>query len=341
MTDKPYILITGGAGYIGSHVNKELSRRGYKTVVFDNLIYGHREHAKWGDFVFGCLSNLDMVRSLFKEYPIKAVMHFAAFAYVEESVEDPQKYYINNVQNAINLLRAMLENDVGYFVFSSSCATYGNPVKIPITEDHQQNPINPYGESKLMVERILRDYSNAYGINYVSLRYFNAAGADPDCEIGEWHEPETHLIPLVLAAASGNRDDVKIFGTDYDTADGTCIRDYIHVTDLSDAHVLAIEYLLNGGRSEVFNLGNGNGFSVRRVIETAEEVTKKKITALKWDRRPGDSPILVGSSKKIREILGWKPKYHDLTTVIETAWEWHKRLYRIYKTKERSGRLEG
>lgn len=328
MTGNPHILIVGGAGYIGSHVNKELSSRGYDTVVFDNLIYGHKEHVKWGNFVFGCLSDLDRIRLLFKEYPINAVIHCAAFAYVGESVEDPQKYYINNVQNTLNLLRAMLENNVRHFVFSSSCATYGNPVEIPIKESHRQDPVNPYGESKLMIERILRDYSNAYGFRYISLRYFNAAGADPDCEIGEWHDPETHLIPLVLDAANGNRENVKIFGTDYETADGTCIRDYIHVKDLSDAHVLSIEYLLNNGKSEVFNLGNGNGFSVRQVIKTAEDVTKKRINAVEWSRRPGDPPVLVGSSERIKEALKWEPEYYDLTTIIETAWKWHKKLYR-------------
>lgn len=328
MTGNPLVLVAGGAGYIGSHVNKELNRMGYRTIVFDNLIYGHREHAKWGDFVFGCLSDIEKLRAVFKQYTVSTVMHFAAFAYVGESVSDPQKYYINNVQNTLNLLRAMQENNVKNFIFSSTCATYGNPVEIPITEKHPQNPVNPYGQSKLIVEKVLRDYNSAYGLNYVSLRYFNAAGADPDCEIGEWHEPETHLIPLVLDVAQGKREYINIFGTDYNTADGTCIRDYIHVKDLAKAHILAVEHLLNGGESACFNLGNGNGFSVREVIETVSAVTQKKIRAIESDRRPGDPPILIGSAEKIRERLKWEPSCCDLPTIISTAWKWHRKLNR-------------
>lgn len=325
------ILITGGAGYIGAHANKALFRKGYETIVIDNLIYGHKEFLKWGNYVQGDLGDLEALRLVFREHPVKAVMHFAAFAYVGESVEDPQKYYINNVKNTLNLLQAMLENEVRYFIFSSSCAVYGNPLKIPIPEDHPQNPINPYGQTKSMVESILRDYSNAYGLRYASLRYFNAAGADPDTEIGEWHEPETHLIPIVLDVAAGQMDHVKIFGTDYDTHDGTCIRDYIHVTDLADAHLLALEYLFKGGKSDVFNLGNGSGFSVKEVVEQARRVTGKDIKAVEWARRPGDPPVLVGSSEKAMKILKWRPRYNDLSVIIETAWEWHKVLYRDYK----------
>jgi len=220
----------------------------------------------------------------------------------------------------------MLEENVKYFVFSSTCATYGNPVEIPITENHPQNPINPYGKGKLMVETVLKDYSDAYGLKYASLRYFNAAGADPEGEVGEMHNPETHLIPLILDVAAGRREDIKIFGTDYDTPDGTCIRDYIHVTDLAEAHIIALEYLQNGGESDFFNLGNGNGFSVKEVIETAEEVTGKDIKAVEAGRRAGDPPILVGSSDKAKEKLNWKPKYDELSTIIETAWNWHKKL---------------
>ena len=263
------ILIVGGAGYIGSHLNKEISKKGIKTVIFDNLSYGHRDFVKWGTFEKGDLGNIEDIRSVFRKYPIEAVMHFAAFTYVGESVEDPQKYYLNNVKNTLNLLQVMLEENVKYFVFSSTCATYGNPVEIPITENHPQNPINPYGKGKLIVETVLKDYSDAYGLKYASLRYFNAAGADPDGDVGELHDPETHLIPLILDVAAGKREDIKIFGTDYDTPDGTCIRDYIHVTDLAEAHILALEYLQNGGKSDFFNLGNGNGFSVKEVIETA------------------------------------------------------------------------
>lgn len=320
------ILIVGGAGYIGSHINKELNKRGYETVVFDNLSYGHEDFVKWGNFEQGDLGNIEDLWQVFRKYSIDAVMHFAAFTYVGESVENPQKYYLNNVRNTLNLLQVMLEFDVKKFVFSSTCATYGNPVEIPITENHPQNPINPYGKGKLMVETVLDDYSRAYGFKYAALRYFNAAGADPEGEIGEMHEPETHLIPLILDAASGKREDIKIFGTDYDTPDGTCIRDYIHVTDLADAHIKALEYLKNGGKSDFFNLGNGNGFSVKEVIETAHEITGKDIKAVEDDRRPGDPPVLVGSSDKAREILKWEPKYADLSKIIETAWNWHKKL---------------
>lgn len=320
------ILIVGGAGYIGSHLNKEISEKGIKTIIFDNLSYGHRDFVKWGTFEQGDLSNIEDIRSVFRKYPIEAVMHFAAFAYVGESVEDPQKYYMNNVKNTLNLLQVMLEENVKYFVFSSTCATYGNPVEIPITENHPQNPINPYGKGKLMVETVLKDYSNAYGLKYASLRYFNAAGADPDGDVGELHDPETHLIPLILDVAAGKREDIKIFGTDYDTPDGTCIRDYIHVTDLAEAHILALEYLQNGGKSDFFNLGNGNGFSVKEVIETARKVTGKNIKAAEADRRPGDPPILVGSSDKAKRTLNWNPKYDELSKIIETAWNWHKNI---------------
>lgn len=320
------ILIVGGAGYIGSHLNKEINKRGYETVIFDNLSYGHEEFVKWGTFERGDLGNIDDIKSILNKYPIEAVMHFAAFTYVGESVKDPQKYYLNNVKNTLNLLQAMLEENVKQFIFSSTCATYGNPVEIPITENHPQNPINPYGRGKLIVEQILKDYSAAYGLNYASLRYFNAAGADPDGDVGELHDPETHLIPLILDVAAGKRENVKIFGTDYDTPDGTCIRDYIHVTDLADAHILALKYLQDNQESDVFNLGNGNGFSVKEVIETAREITGNEIKAVEAERRQGDPPILIGSSHKAKEVLKWKPKYGDLSQIVETAWNWHKKL---------------
>ncbi|MGA2675291.1 MAG: UDP-glucose 4-epimerase GalE [Methanobacterium sp.] len=320
------ILIVGGAGYIGSHVNKMLNLHGFETVVFDNLSYGHRDFVKWGVFEEGDLGEMADIRRVFQKYPITAVMQFAAFTYVGESVEDPQKYYLNNLRNTLNLLEVMLEENVKYFVFSSTCATYGDPVEIPITEDHPQNPINPYGKGKYMVEQVLEDYSKAYNLRYASLRYFNAAGADPDVEIGELHQPETHLIPLILDVALGNREDIKIFGTDYSTADGTCIRDYIHVLDLADAHIKALERLQNGGKSDVFNLGNGQGFSVREVIDTVEKVTGKKIKASEVGRRPGDPPVLVGSALKARKLLGWQPKYDDLSLIIDTAWRWQQKL---------------
>ncbi len=327
MAENEFVLLVGGAGYIGAHVNKELTQKGYRTIVFDNLSYGHKEFVRWGDFILGDLSDIEQLRLVFKKYSIKTVMHFAAFAYVGESVQDPQKYYLNNVGNTLNLIQVMLENKSKYFIFSSTCATYGNPEKIPIVETHPQTPINPYGKSKLMVENILTDYSKAYDLNYVFLRYYNAAGADPDCEIGEWHEPETHLIPLVLDAAAGKKKDVKIFGTDYETPDGTCVRDYIHVTDLADAHIRAMQFLADGGQSEAFNLGNGNGFSVKDVIRTAKAVTQKDIKTIEWQRREGDPPVLVGSAAKAKRMLNWQPKYHDLSTIIETAWKWRQDIF--------------
>jgi UDP-glucose 4-epimerase len=320
------ILIVGGAGYIGSHINKELNRQEYETIVFDNLSFGHHKFVKWGIFERGDLGNIDDIRTVFKKYPIEAVMHFASFTYVGESVEDPQKYYLNNLRNTLNLLQVMLEEGVKYFVFSSTCATYGTPQEIPITENHPQKPINPYGKGKLMVEQVLEDYSQAYALKYVSLRYFNAAGADPEAEIGEAHKPETHLIPLILDAASGKRDTIQIFGTDYPTPDGTCIRDYIHVMDLAYAHIKALKYLQEDNSSDVFNLGNGQGFSVKEVIETSQKVTGNKINIEEVERRPGDPPVLVGSSTKAQEVLGWHPKYPDLFTIIKTAWKWHQKI---------------
>jgi UDP-glucose 4-epimerase len=319
------ILVTGGAGYIGSHTNKELNKAGYETLVVDNLIYGHEDFLKWGQLEKVDLRDLNGIKDIFESYSIETVMHFAAFTHVGESVEDPQKYYLNNLRNTLNLLQVMLEFKVKKLVFSSTCATYGNPLEIPLTEEHPQNPINPYGRGKFMVEQVLEDYSSAYDLQYVSLRYFNAAGADPEGEIGERHHPETHLIPLILDAAIGRREDIKIFGTDYDTPDGTCIRDYIHVTDLADAHLKALKYLEAGGKSQVFNLGNGNGFSVREVINTAQNVTGREIKVTETNRRQGDPPILVSSSHKAKKLLGWKPKYDDLSQIISTAWHWHKK----------------
>jgi len=319
------VLVTGGAGYIGAHVAKELNKKGYLPIVYDNLIYGHKELVKWGDFVLGDLADIEHMRLVFKKFSIKAVMHFSAYAYVGESVQHPAKYYLNNVVNTINLLNVMREFGVKYFIFSSSCATYGYPKEIPITENHIQKPINPYGQSKLMVERILSDFLTAYDLKYISLRYFNAAGADPDTEIGEWHEPETHLIPLVLDVAMGKRDHIKIFGMDYNTEDGTCVRDYIHVTDLATAHILALEYLFSGGNSDVFNLGNGKGFSVKEVIETVKIVTGKTVNVVEWYRRLGDPEILIGDYTKAENILKWQQQYNDLSRIIETAWEWHKK----------------
>lgn len=318
------ILIVGGAGYIGSHINKELSKQGYKTVVFDNLSSGKKELVKWGEFFEGDLGNIENIREVFKKYPIEAVLHFAAFKAVGESVTDPQKYYKNNVANTLNLFEVMKENDVKKFIFSSSAATFGNPQYIPIDEKHPQNPINPYGETKLIVEHILRDYSNAYGFKYVSLRYFNACGADLETEVGEWPGSSSNLIPLVLDAAIGRREDIKVFGTDYPTPDGTCVRDYIHVTDLATAHVLALKYLDNGGESQCLNLGNGRGFSVKEVVEMAKKVTGIDFKVTFTDRRAGDPPELVADSKLAQETLKWQPQYQDLEIIVDSAWKWHK-----------------
>jgi UDP-glucose 4-epimerase len=320
------ILIVGGAGYIGSHVNKELHHKGYDTLIYDNLISGHQESIKWGEFILGDLDNLAHLRLVFQKYRIDAVMHFAAFSDVEDSMKNPQKYYKNNVCGTLNLLEVMQEFKVNKFIFSSTCAIYGNPIELPITEAHPQNPINPYGQSKLMIERILQDYCNAYDLRYVSLRYFNVAGADMKGEIGENHNPETHLIPLALDAAIGKRENIEVFGTDYDTKDGTCIRDYIHVTDLADAHILALEYLLNGGESDVFNLGNGDGYSVKDVLDCVKLVTKKDFIFIEKPRRKGDSTILIGSSEKIRMKLKWQPKYNQLEKIIQSAWNWNLKI---------------
>ena len=321
---KEMILICGGAGYIGSHANKRLHQAGYDTVVFDSLVYGHHEAVKWGTFVQGDLADTSAIEEVFQKYPINAVMHFAAYAYVGESVAEPEKYYYNNVANTLNLLHVMREHGCNKIVFSSTCATYGEPERLPITEDMPQNPVNPYGMTKLTVERILRDYNRAYGLKYVALRYFNAAGADPEGEIGESHTPETHIIPLVLDAAGGQREDIKVFGTDYCTPDGSCVRDYIHVTDLADAHLLALEYLDSGGESGCFNLGNEIGTSVLELVAATRRVTGRDFKVTLAERRPGDPPILVGSPQKAKAVLGWKPQYGDIETILRHAWHWHE-----------------
>lgn len=319
------VLVCGGAGYIGSHINKQLHKEGYETIVFDNLVYGHREAVKWGKFEQGDLSNIEDIERVFNKYSIEAVFHFAAYAYVGESVVNPEKYYYNNVSNTLNLLKVMREHGCRKIIFSSTCATYGDPERVPITEDMPQNPINPYGATKLMMERILKDYYRAYGIEFVVLRYFNAAGADPEGEIGESHDPETHIIPLVLDAASGRREDIKVFGTDYETLDGSCVRDYIHVYDLATAHLLALHYLEQGKESDFFNLGNELGTSVLQVIDSVKKVTGREFKVTLTDRRPGDPAVLVGSSRKAQEILGWEPIYKDIDKIVEHAWKWHER----------------
>lgn len=318
------ILVVGGAGYIGSHMCKHLSRQGYNPIVLDNLVCGHRQAVKWGTFFEGSMGDSDLLCKIFSDFRIVAVMHFAAFCYVGESVTEPAKYYQNNVSNTISLLDVMIKEKVSNFIFSSSCATYGEPVEIPIQETHPLRPISPYGRTKLMVEQILKDFTVGYGLKSVSLRYFNAAGADPDGDLGEDHDPETHLIPLVLQTALGQRPCIHIFGDDYPTKDGTCIRDYIHIEDLVQAHLLALERLLNGLPGGAYNLGNGEGYSVREVIEIAKNVTGKPIPVKVGKRRPGDPAILVGSSEKASRELGWRPRFPELEAIIETAWNWHK-----------------
>lgn len=325
------ILVTGGAGYIGSHAVLALKKAGYEVIVLDNLVYGHRdlvEQVLQVELIVGDINDRPLLDRLFAERKIDAVMHFSAYAYVGESVTDPAKYYRNNVIGTVTLLEAMIGASIKKFVFSSTCATYGVPHTVPIAEDHSQNPINPYGATKLMVERILQDFDPAYDLKSVIFRYFNAAGADPTGLLGEDHEPETHLIPLVLMAAMGKRDSISIFGTDYPTDDGTCIRDYIHVTDLAEAHILGLEYLLKGGDAAIFNLGNGNGFSVKQVIDTAKQVTGRDIKVELSDRRPGDPPILVGSSDKARNILGWEPKFPALKEILTHSWQWHQKRHK-------------
>ncbi|MDH3976247.1 MAG: UDP-glucose 4-epimerase GalE [Deltaproteobacteria bacterium] len=318
------ILVTGGAGYIGSHACLKLKEMGYNPVVYDNLVYGHKEAALDWDLVKGDLADIDKLRDTFKKYDFQSVMHFAAYAYVGESVKDPQKYYENNVGAGLNLLRVMFESGVKNFIFSSTCATYGNPETDRIDEKHRQRPINPYGESKLFFEKILKSYGEAYGLKSVCLRYFNAAGADSDGRIGESHNPETHLIPLVLKAIKGEIDGLSVFGDDYETPDGTCIRDYIHISDLAQAHMLALNRFKHDDLSSVFNLGNGRGFSVKEVIECAEKVTALKVPFKICGRREGDPAKLVAAAGLAKEVLGWKPEYADLERIIETAWKWEQ-----------------
>ncbi|MEG0451083.1 MAG: UDP-glucose 4-epimerase GalE [Lysinibacillus sp.] len=322
------IAVIGGAGYIGSHTVKYLMQQGKDVVVFDNLSSGHKEFIPSNvPFFEGDLACKEDLQSLFTKYPsIDTVVHFAAFAYVGESVEKPAMYYQNNVVNTIQLLDMMLHFNVKNIVFSSTCATYGNPIEWPITETHPQNPINPYGRTKLMMEQIIADYSHAYGLKFVALRYFNAAGADSECEIGEWHEPESHLIPLVLDVAIGKRPTISIFGGDFDTIDGTCVRDYIHVTDLADAHSKAVDYLKGSGKNLTLNLGNGLGYSVLEIIQMIEKVTQCSIPIVVTERRPGDPAKLIGSAVKAGELLGWQPQY-DLEKIIETAWQWHVKKF--------------
>ena len=317
------ILVIGGAGYIGSHMVRMLAKQGYNPVVFDNLSKGHREAVANYPFELGDLGDKARLTEVFKKYGIEAVMHFAAFAEVGESVKEPSKYYHNNVAKVLDLLDALVETDIKYFVFSSTAATFGEPIRPKIDESHPQNPINPYGNTKLMVEKILADFDTAYGLKATALRYFNASGADDSGEIGESHNPETHLIPIVLQAAAGKRASIKMFGTDYPTPDGTCVRDYVHVNDLARAHILALEKMFKDNVSERFNLGSGNGFSVAEIVKEAKRITGIDFTVEKAPRRDGDPAVLVADSAKAERILGWKPQY-NLTRIIETAWNWEQ-----------------
>ncbi len=319
------ILVVGGAGYIGSHMIKRLDRLGCEVTTLDNLSGGYRDAVLYGDFVHGDLADSALLNQLFADRRFDAVMHFASFIQVGESVQHPARYYQNNVINTLNLLDTMQIFGVDKFIFSSTAATFGEPQYTPIDEEHPQNPINPYGRTKLVVEQVLADYARAYRLKSVCLRYFNAAGADPEGDLGERHNPETHLIPLVLQAASGRRPDIAVFGRDYDTPDGTCIRDYIHVSDLCEAHWLALQSLIKGGPSQPYNLGNGNGFSVQAVIDAARTVTGRNITVVNAPRREGDPARLVADSRLAKKQLGWKPQHADLETIIEHAWKFEIR----------------
>lgn len=317
------ILVTGGAGYIGSHTVKLLLENDWEVVVYDSMELGHPEAVVGGTIIQGNLLDQDTLSHTFDKFPIDAVIHFAAYASVGDCVAHPDKYFGNNIGGGLNLVNAMRAHSVDKIIFSSSAATYGEPLHIPIEETHPQNPTNPYGETKLIFEKILKWYDVAYGIRSISLRYFNAAGADPDGRIGEDHDPEEHLIPIVLQTALGQRESVKVFGTDWDTPDRTCVRDYIHVTDLADAHLLALRALENAAQTTAYNLGNGDGHSVKQVIGTAEQVVGRKIPWEPAPRRLGDPTRLVASLEKLKKELGWKPRYPELHTIIETAWRWH------------------
>ena len=319
------ILVTGGAGYIGSHTCKLLASNGHTPITLDDLSQGHEWAVRWGPFERGSLGEPTRLAGLFAAHAVDAVIHFAACALVGESMAHPAKYFRANTLGTFNLLEAMREARVGTLVFSSTCATYGNPLRTPIDEEHPQTPVNPYGESKLMVEKMLRWYGDAYGLKWMALRYFNAAGADPAGELGEEHDPESHLIPLVIGAALGTRPALKIFGTDYPTPDGTAIRDYVHVMDLADAHLRALDRLNGGAQSLAINLGTGTGHSVREVVDTVASVAGRAVPADEAPRRPGDPPVLVADPSRASATLGWAPQHPRLATIVEHAWRWHER----------------
>ena len=321
----PHILVVGGAGYIGSHMVWLLGQRGARVTVLDNLSTGHRDAVLCGRLVEGDMADADLLGSLFGQHRFDAVMHFASCIQVGESVVDPAKYYLNNVSNTLVLLGAMRKHGVQHFVFSSTAAVFGEPLYSPIDEQHPRAPINPYGRTKWMIEQALDDYGHAYGLRSVSMRYFNAAGAHPDGLLGERHEPETHLIPLVLQAAAGRRPHITVFGFDYDTPDGTCIRDYIHVMDLAEAHWQALRYLTDGGATRAFNLGNGDGYSVQQVVDTARAVTGRPIAVQSGPRRAGDPARLVANASLARDVLRWRPRHASLQAIVQDAWRWESR----------------
>ena len=318
------ILVVGGAGYIGAHTCLDLAEKGFTPVVYDNLSNGHSEFVRWGPLETGDIADRDRLAAVMHEHRPAAIVHFAALIEVGESVRDPLAFYRNNVGGTLALLAAAEEAGIDRIVFSSTCATYGEPNAVPMAETHRQAPINPYGWSKLMVERILADLATHKGLRSVVLRYFNAAGADPEGRVGEWHEPETHAIPLAIEAALGRRPGFTVFGTDYDTRDGTCLRDYVHVMDLADAHTRAVQHLIDGGDSVALNLGTGDGTTVKELLSTIESVTGRRFPIEHADRRQGDSPALVADNAKAKAVLGWQPR-HDLRSIIETAWNWHVR----------------
>lgn len=329
------ILVTGGAGYIGSHTCKTLAGRGHTVVTYDNLSTGHRQLVRWGDFEHGDILDTQRLRACLRRHRIEGVIHFAASAYVGESVVDPGKYFRNNVCGTLSILEAMRDEGVPHIVVSGTCAVYGCPERMPITEDTPTSPINPYGTSKLFMERMLADFEVAHGLRWMSLRYFNAAGCDPDGETGEWHDPETHLIPLALMAAAGRIPRLEIFGDDYPTPDGTCIRDYVHVMDLADAHVRGVNVLAQGGKSQPINLGTGRGFSIREVLAAVEEVTGAAVPHVMSARRAGDPPVLVADADRAKAVLGWKMSHSLLHDILKTEWAW---LNQGQSTQDRLGR---
>jgi len=329
LSSKPVLLISGGAGYIGSHAVLAAARHGFRPVVYDNLTAGHRWAVRKATLVVGDLADRAKLQRTFRKFRPAAVMHFASHIAVGESVQNPRKYYQENLTNALVLLETLLRNQTRYFILSSTAAVYGDPLRVPIPEDHPKEPVNPYGDAKWMLERILGWYDRGHGLKTTCLRYFNAAGADASGLIGEAHDPETHLIPLVLDAAAGLRKDIQVFGTDYPTPDGTCIRDYIHVTDLAEAHYLGLKRMMRTGQSDVFNLGTGKGYSVEQVIRVTEKVTGRSVPVVYGKRRPGDPPRLVAKAVKAQRTLRWKPKHSSLENILATAWNWHQKKQRM------------